>query len=338
MTHHIITIKDIAKALNISVSSVSRALRDTYDVSQETREKVLAVAQELKYKPNFNATGLAKRSTHNIGVVLPYITNNYFSAVITGVQEVAYSKDFTITLFLTNDSPEREAAVTQNLPISSLDGLLVSVSSNSNSCNHFQELMDQGLPIVFFDRVPGDIKTSKVLQENYVGAFEAVEHLFKRGYRRIAHIAGPKELNFTQKRLQGYIDALKKHNIPVREEWIIYSGFTQESGEKDTYELLKCRQKPDAIFAVNDRKAVGALVALKNKKIIIGKEMGLIGFGNDPIGSLITPTLTTIAVPAFDIGKISCELLLKHIKKRNFLPEEIILPGKLIVRESTTKK
>lgn len=338
MAHHFVTIKDIAKTLKISVSTVSRALRDTYDVSKDTRGKVLALAAELKYKPNFNATGLAKRSTHNIGVVLPYITNYYFSTVITGIQEVAYSKDFTVTLFLTNDSPERELAITQNLPISSLDGLLVSVSSNSNSCDHFQELMDDGLPIVFFDRVPGDIKTSKVIQENYNGAFEAVEHLIKNGYRRIAHIAGPKGLTLTQKRLQGYIDALEKHNIPVRKEWIIYSGFSEESGEKDTYELLKCRQKPDAIFAVNDRNAVGAMIALKNKNIIIGKEIGVIGFDNDPIASVITPTLTTIAVPAFDIGKISCELLLKHIKKSNFHSEEIILPGKLIVRESTSKK
>ena len=337
MAHHFVTIKDIAKVLNISVSTVSRALRDTYDVSKDTRDKVLAVALESKYKPNFNATGLAKRSTHNIGVVLPYITNYYFSTVITGIQEVAYSKDFTITLFLTNDSPERELAIIQNLHISSLDGLLVSVSSNSNSCDHFQELMDQGLPIVFFDRVASDIKTSKVMQDDYNGAFEAVEHLIKNGYRRIAHIAGPKELTFTQKRLQGYIDALKKHNIPVREEWIIYSGFSQEWGEKDTYELLKCKTIPNAIFAVNDRKAVGAMIALKNKNIRIGKEMGVIGFTNDPMSTIISPTLTTIAEPAFEIGKISCELLLKHIKKSNFHPEEIILPGKLIVRESTSK-
>ena len=170
------------------------------------------------------------------------------------------------------------------------------------------------------------------------GAFEAVEHLIKNGYRRIAHIAGPKELTFTQKRLQGYIDALKKHNVPVRKEWIIYSGFSQEWGEKDTYGLLKCKTVPNAIFAVNDRKAVGAMIALKNKNILIGKEMGVIGFTNDPMSTIISPTLTTIAEPAFEIGKISCELLLKHIKKSNFHPEEIILPCPLIVRESTSKK
>ncbi len=338
MRRHIVTIKDIAKSLNISVSTVSRALNDTYDVSKDTRGKVLALAREFKYKPNLNATGLAKRSSHNIGVILPNVTIYYFSTVITGIQEVAYSKEYNITLFLTNDSPEREIAIIQNLNISSLDGLLVSVSSNSNSCDHFQELLDQDIPIVFFDRVASDFKTSKVMQDSYNGAFEAIEHLIKNGYRRIAHIAGPKELPFTQKRLQGYLDALKKHNIPVREEWIIYSGFSQENGEKDTYELLKCRPKPNAIFAANDRKAVGAMIALKNKKIIIGKKMGVIGFANDPIASVITPTLTTIEVPAFEIGKISCELLFKHIKKRNLHPQEITLPGKLIVRESTIKK
>ena len=338
MAGHSTTIKDIAKILNISVSTVSRALRDTYDVSKDTKDKVLAVAMELKYKPNFNAIGLANRSTHNIGVVLPYITNYYFSTVITGIQEVAYNKDFNVTLFVTNDSPERELAIIQNLTISSFDGLLVSVSSNPNSCDHFQELMDNGLPIVFFDKVGSNLKTSKVMQDDYNGAFEAVEHLIKRGYKRIAHIAGPKGLTFTQKRLQGYMDALEKHGIPLRKEWIIYSGFSQESGEKDSYELLKCKQRPDAIFAVNDRKAVGAMIGLKNKKIIIGKEIGVIGFTNDPISTIISPSLTTIAEPAFEIGKISCELLLKHIKKSNFQPEEIILPCELIVRESTLKQ
>jgi LacI family transcriptional regulator len=337
MQQHSVTIKDLAKILDVSVSTVSRALRDTYDVSQETKEKVLALAQELKYKPNFNATGLAKGSTHNIGVILPYITNYYFSTVITGIQEVAYSKDFNVTLYLTNDSPEREVSIIQNLFTSSLDGLLVSVSLNSNSGEYFQELIDSGLPIVFFDRVLSGVQTSQVIQDNFNGAFEAVEHLINNGYTKIAHIAGPKGMTFTVKRLEGYIAALKKYNLPVREEWIIYSSFTQESGENDVDELWKLKEKPDAIFAVNDRKAVGAMVALKNKKIQIGKQVGVIGFANDPVASIITPTLSTIAVPSFEIGRISCELLLKHIKKSNFHPQEITLPGQLIVRESSVR-
>ena len=338
MSRHFVTIKDLAKILDISVSTVSRALRDTYDVSPETKEKVTTLAKELKYKPNFNATGLAQRSTHNIGVILPYITNYFFSTVITGIQEIAYGKDFNVTLFLTNDSDEREISIAQNLFISGLDGLLVSVSSNSNTYHHFKELMDSGLPVVFFDRVPAEINTSKVIQDNFEGAFTAVEHLIQSGYKKIAHIAGPKGMTFTSKRLEGYFAALKKYNIPVREEWIVYSSFTQESGENDVNELWTLKDKPDAIFAVNDRKAVGAMVALKKLKVKIGKEVGVIGFANDPISSVITPSLTTIAVPSFDIGRISCELLLKHIKKKNFHPQEITLPGELIVRESTSRK
>ena len=336
--HHHITIKDIAKRLNISVSTVSRALRDTYDVSQDTRDKVLAMASELHYKPNFNAIGLAQGRTHNIGVILPFITNYYFSTVITGIQEMAYNQGFNIALFVTNDSPERERTILQNLSISGLDGLLISVSSDSEECEHLQEVIDEGIPIVFFDRVATGIQTSKVMQDDYNGAFEAVEHLIKNGYRKIAHIAGPKGLFFTQKRLNGYLAALEKHKIPVRPEWIIHSGFSQECGETDTCELLKCNDVPDSIFAVNDRKAIGAMLALKKLNIKIGSEMGVIGFTNDPVSLIITPTLTTVAEPAFEIGKKSCELLLKHITKKNFVPQEVILPGKLIVRESTSRK
>ncbi len=335
--HRYSTIKDIARMLNISVSTVSRAMRDTYDVSQETRDKVLVAAAELNYKPNYNATALAKRSTHNIGVILPFITNYYFSTVITGIQEVAYSKGFNIILFVTNDSPERELAIIENLVFSSLDGLLVSISSDSDSCDHFEEVINEDIPVVFFDRVPTNIKTSKVMQDDFNGAFEAVEHLITNGYSKIAHIAGPKGLLFTETRLQGYLAALRKHHIEIKEEYIIYSGFSQESGHADTLRLLNCTERPDAIFAVNDRKAIGAMLALKSRNILIGKEMGVVGFTNDPVSSIISPSLTTIAEPAFDIGKESCELLLKHINKKNFIPEDKVLPGKLIIRESSNR-
>ena len=332
-----VTIKDLAKILNISVSTVSRALRDTYDVNQETKAKVTELANQLNYKPNYNAIGLAKGRSHNIGIILPWITNYYFSTVITGIQEVAYNKGYNIVLFLTNDSPERELSISQNLSLANIDGLLVSISSNSDSCNHFRQIMDEGIPIVFFDRVPDNMKTTKVMQDDYHGAFEAVEHLIENGYTKIAHIAGPEGLSFTNTRLQGYIDALVKNNLPVREEWIIYSGFTQECGEQDTYQLLNCKEVPDAIFAVNDRKAIGSMFALKRKNIAIGKEIGVIGFTNDPASTIISPTLTTIAEPAYEIGSKSCELLLKHINKKNVVYEEVIIPGKLIVRESTRR-
>lgn len=335
--HHAITIRDIARTLNISVSTVSRAMRDTYDVNQETRQKVLDAARDLKYKPNYNATGLAKGSTHNIGVILPFITNYYFSTALTGIQEAAYEKGFNIIPFVTNDSYETELTIAENLSISSLDGLIVCISAGSGSCDHFQNIIDQGIPVIFFDRVASKIRTSKVMQDDFNGAVEAVEHLIENGYTKIAHIAGPKGLMLTEKRLQGYLATLKKYNLPIREEWIIHSGFSQEFGELDTCQLLDGEDRPDAIFAATDRKAFGAIVALRKEGIQVGREIGVIGFTNDPDSALISPSLTTIAEPAFDIGKESCELLIKHITKKNFIPEERILSGKLVVRESTMR-
>lgn len=337
MRRHYATIKDIAHALNISVSTVSRALRDTYDVSADTRKLVLEMATKLNYKPNFNATGLVKNSTHNLAVILPGITNYYFSTVFTGIQEIAYSHNYNIILYVTNDDAARELNIIQNLSFSSLDGLLVSVSSQADSCDHFQEIIDDGIPVVFFDRVAAGIRTSKVMQDDYNGAFEATSHLIANGYKKIAHIAGPEGLTFTTSRLNGYLDALRKHGMPIRKKWIIHSGFTQECGENDLEKLWKLNDKPDAVFAVNDRKAVGAIVTLKKKNIIVGKEVGVIGFTNDPMSAIISPSLSTIAEPAFEIGKKSCQLLLNHIKKKNFIPEEIILPGKLIIRESSIR-
>jgi LacI family transcriptional regulator len=197
--------------------------------------------------------------------------------------------------------------------------------------------MNEGVSVVFFDRVPNKIKTSKVMQDDFKGAFTVVEHLIEKGYTKIAHIAGPRELSFTEKRLQGYLAALEKYNLPVREEWIIFSGFSQNCGENDTNQLLTSQVIPDAIFAVNDRKAIGSIIALKKQGVQIGKEVGVVGFTNDPASTIVSPSLTTMSEPAYEIGKKSCELLFKHIYKKRFIYEDVIIPGTLIVRESTER-
>jgi LacI family transcriptional regulator len=330
-----IGIREIAQMLNISVSTVSRALRDAWDVNPETRRKVLEVAGQLNYRPNRNAAALASGNTRNIGVVIPFITNYYFSTVISGIQEVAYSNNYNIILLITNDDPERELKMISSIPVTSLDGLLISISSGSVNSGHFKELAEEGIPVVFFDKVPSDIEATKVLQDDFAGAYTATVHLIEQGYRHIAHIAGPEHLSFTQKRLHGYLEALRHHCLPVRNEWILYSGFSQQCGTDDMNRLLDLPQTPDAVFAVNDRKAVGAIIALKERQIIVGKDIGVVGFTNDPIATIIEPSLTTIEEPAFEIGRKSCELLIKHMINKNLLPREIILPGTLIVRNST---
>lgn len=334
---HLTTIKDIARELKISIATVSRALRNTYDVSGDTKNTVLAKCKELHYRPNFNARGLVNNKSNNIAVILPTITNYYFSSVITGIQNIAYQKDYNVILYVTDESPEREIIIAKELSLSSIDGLLVCVTSESDKCNHLLEIIDCGVPIVFFDRVAESINSSKVVQNDFEGAFTAVEHLIKNGYQKVAYIGGPQGLSFSRNRLNGYSYALKKYNLPICPEWIVHSEFTQLSGSLDTSQLLNCKNKPDAIFAVNDRKAIGAMVKLKEKGIIIGREVGVVGFTNDPISALISPSLTTVEEPALEIGMQSCELLLKHISRKNFLPKKIVLEGKLIIRESSKR-
>jgi len=334
-----IRIKDIARVLNISTSTVSRALRDTHDVNPYTRKQVLEVASRLGYKANIHAAALASGNTKNIVVVIPFITNYYFSSVISGIQETAYNNGYNIVLMLTNDSSEREKHLMENISISNWDGLLASIAADTSDCDYFKHLIVQGMPIVFFDRVPDKINSSKVLQDDYSGAFIATDHLISKGYRRIAHFAGNEHLLITQNRVNGYKAALKKHKISFKPEWIFYSGFSQESGEDDMEKVFKLpdRDRPNAIFAVNDRRAVGAIVAIKRKGLTVGKDIGVIGFTNDPISTIIEPSLSTIEEPAFEIGKQSCDLLIKHIKNSSFSPKEIVLSGSLIERDSTRR-
>ena len=337
MKKKVIRIKDIARVLNISTSTVSRALRDTHDVNPYTKKQVLEVASQLGYKANVHAAALASGRTKNIVVLIPFITNYYFSTVISGIQETAYNNGYNIVLMLTNDSSEREKHLMENISISNWDGLLASIAADTSDCDYFEHLINKGIPIVFFDRVFQDLETSKVLQDDYSGAFRATDHLISKGYRRIAHFAGNEHLSITQNRVNGYKAALKKHRISLNPEWIFYSGFSQQSGEDDMEKVLKLEDRPNAIFAVNDRRAVGAIIAIKRNGLTVGKDIGVIGFTNDPISTIIEPSLSTIEEPPFEIGKQSCDLLIKHIKNSNFSPKEIVLSGNLIERDSTQR-
>ncbi|ACT94478.1 LacI family DNA-binding transcriptional regulator [Dyadobacter fermentans] len=335
MTKRITTIKDIAKALGISVATVSRAMRDTYDVSAETRKLVLDTAAKMNYRPNFNATGLVRSGTHKIAVIIPAITNYYFSTVITGIQEYALEQNYQVMLYLTNDSAYWENKVVRELSLSSVDGLLACITYETTDFSHFEELVEADIPLVFFDRVPESVTTSVVVQDDYTGACMATEHLISQGYSKIAHLAGPCGLDLTQQRLQGYLDTLKKHNL--ESFGVIHSGFSDENGRQDVEELFKNEHQPDALFSVNDRKGIGAILWLREHDIRVGEEVGVIGFTNDPTSRIISPSLSTIAEPAYEIGRKSCEVLIKHIQKQSYPTQKISLPTELIVRESTSR-
>ncbi len=332
-----ITIKDIAKKLNISPSTVSRALRDHPDISPKTKKAVNTLAKRLNYHPNIIAQSLQKRRTNLIGVIVPEIKHNFFSAAISGIEEVAYRAGYAIIVSQSNESYNRERVNVRALISNRVAGLLISISQTTENSDHFKLLERQGIPFVFFDRVCEDIEASKVVVDDFDGAFNAVEHLIESGYKRIAHLAGPKHLSISQCRFNGYLSALKKHKIPFDENLVVYGGLNEGDGIIGFQKLLQLDHLPDALFAVNDPVAIGAFEKIKAHGLKIPEDIALLGFSNNPISYLIEPSLTTVEQPAYDVGKRAAELLLEQInsKPEEFIPRKEVLQTKLIVRDST---
>ena len=332
-----VTIVDIAKELNISASTVSRALRDHPDISQETKSRVMDTATRLDYFPDSLAQGLKKRRTNTIGIIIPEIEHHFFSAAISGIEDVAYKSDFTIMVCQSNEDYEREVINLRALVSNRIAGLLVSISQTTKDISHFDILKKRGIPVVFFDRTNDLIEHSKVIVDDYQGAFDAVTHLIEKGYKRIAHIRGPADISIGSNRFRGYEDALRKHGRLVLHEYIVDGGFRQEDGSNAMRKLLDLPTRPDAVFAVNDPVAIGAYVVLKENKIKIPEEMALVGFSNNPISALLEPALTTVEQPAYEIGATAAKTLLKQINSEdtNLEPTTQVYKTNLIIRQSS---
>lgn len=335
-----VTIKDIGKALNLSTSTVSRALRGSYEISAETKKQVLEYAEKINYRPNPIALSLKERRTRAIGVVVSEIANNFFSQAINGIESIAYNRGYHVIITQSHESMEREIVNVQHLASRGVDGLLVSLSSESNDLAYLMELHDKGLPIVFFDRVTNAIETHKVTADNRLGAYHATEHLIFEGYKKIAHLTSSPYLSITAERLQGYKEALEKHQIPFHEALVKHcnhGGMIIQEVEDAINELYKGKVKPDAIFTAGDRLTTVCFGILKRMKL--KKELGFIGFSNTQVGDLFSPTLSVIRQPAFEIGQSSIELLIQMIESKR--PEtdfqNKILPTELIIRESSKK-
>ena len=335
------TIKDIAKALNLSTSTVSRALRGSYEISAETKKAVLEYAEKINYRPNPIALSLKERRTRAIGVVVSEIANNFFSQAINGIESIAYNRSYHVTITQSHESAERERVNVEHMAARGVDGLLVSISSESTDLSYLKELHEKGMPIVFFDRVTDEIETHKVVANNYLGAFHATEHLIYQGYKKIAHLTSSSHLSITKERLEGYRAALEKHNLPFNENLVKYcphGGMIVQEVEDALSELNKGKAKPDAIFTAGDRLSIvcfGILKRMKQKK-----ELGFTGFTNTQVGDLFSPSLTVVRQPAFEIGQTATELLIQIIESKRPITEfeTRSLETSLIIRESSLKK
>lgn len=339
MKHTQITIKDIARSLKISPSTVSRALKDHPDISPATKKAVRELATELDYQPNSVALSLRKSKTFTIGVIIPQIVHHFFSTVISGIEDVAYKAGYHVMICQSNESFDREKASAQALLASRVDGMLVSVAQETKDIKHFETLLGRGIPIVFFDRVASGLDTSSVVVDDFGGAYRAVEYLIKSGCRRIAHLAGPETLEISKNRIKGYEKALDDYGLTLNPDYIVTAGLTLEDGRKACLELLEKGERPDAIFAANDPLAIGALKVLKEKGIRIPEDISVIGFSDEPITALIEPPMTTVAQPGFEMGQLATRLLLNEISHKSDEERQPSvqreLKTELVIREST---
>lgn len=333
-----VNIKKLAKILNISISTVSKALRDSHDISKETKEKVIALANELNYQPNPHASSLRKARSKTIAVIIPEIANNYFSLAINGIESIAQEKGYHVLIYLTHESYAKEVALMRLLHSGRVDGILISLSSTTSDYSHIDAVKSKGLPLVFFDRVSEQYDTVSITTDDYESAFNATKHLIDQGCKRIAHLMISKNLSIGDKRLKGYLKALEDQNLPVDESLIIHCTNEDETDLQLIQDLL-LEKKPDGIFAAVERYAITAYQVCKESKISIPKDVKIISFSNLQTASLLDPSLTTITQPAFEIGKQAATILFRALEEKRYQlkKEQIVFKSKLIQRESTAR-
>jgi LacI family transcriptional regulator/LacI family repressor for deo operon, udp, cdd, tsx, nupC, and nupG len=332
-----VTIIDIAKALNISKSTVSRALTNHPNINPETKKAVLELAQEMDYQRNMLSISLVTNKTNTIGIIVPELVNSYFSRVIIGSQEAAYKAGYNVIICQSNENYDQEISNVNIMLSSRVDGVLVSMTKETRNFDHLKRFEKKGIPIVFFNRVCDEMIVPKVIVDDFEGAFKLTEHLIETGKKRIAHLAGPDNLIISRKRKEGYLAALKKHQIEIDHELIIPYDLNLEKVKIYVNHLINLPNRPDAIFAINDPTAIEVIQILKSKKIKIPKDIAVAGFSNDNYSAFIEPSLTTVAQPVEEIGKVATELLIDQINRdvKDWKAVTKMLDTQLVIRNST---
>ncbi|MBT28486.1 MAG: LacI family transcriptional regulator [Thalassobius sp.] len=332
-----ITIKDIARELNVSVSTVSRAMNDTFDISAKTRDKVLKTAKEMGYHPNPVAKRLHQQKTFQVGVVIPEFINDFFPQIIMGMQNVLQAEGYQLLIMQSNECFETEMENVLKLEENMVDGLLISLSRETQNIDYYNKLYEKGMPMVFFNRVNEMIKAPKVIFNDFKWSYFAVEHLIKQGCKNIIHLAGYKHLSLSRERIRGYEKAMNKFHLPYDDDCIIETGFMIDEGEIVMKRLLDKGICPDGIFATNDPTAIGAIKALKSAGKRIPEDVCIIGFSEAMWSEVVDPPLSSVSQPTNLIGYHAAHLLLEQLNEKQTEDNTIKLDGKLVVRTSSQR-
>lgn len=334
-----VTIQTLARELNLSISTVSKALKDSYEISAETKERVLHMAKLLQYKPNPYASSLRRKKSNTVAVVIPEVADSFFSQAIRGIEDIAQDKGYHVLIYLTYENCEKEKKILEDIQSGRVDGVLMSVASETCSTEHIKGLQTAGLPLIFFDRTVAEMETAKVQTDDYESGYKAAAHLVERGCQRIAFLSISSNLDISNNRLNGYKAALADHQLTVFEELIVSCTNDAKTNDGIVQHLLE-NQRPDGLIASVEKLVTSIYLVCRNLRLSIPDDIKVLGFSNLATAEILQPTLTTISQPAFEMGKAAATILFKALEKRNYLwqKENVVIPSELVIRASTDSK
>lgn len=332
-----ISLKDLAKELGISISTVSRALKNHPDISLEQTEKVQKLAKEWNYTPNPLAMGLLRQQTKMIGVIVPDIVTHFYASIISGIEEVAEKHGYYIVIASSNESIKKEIESVENLLKSRVEGFIVCISRETNNFEHFEKLISNEIPLVFFDRICESLETPSVIADGIDAAKKIVHHFRENRCNRIAFISGPKHLNISKNRKEGYLLGLKECGLKFDPSLLVECDLSFKDATKATQKLLQLKEQPDAIFGLNDTIAFAAMKEIKKHNLKIPDDIALIGFTDEFHSTVVEPTLTSITHPTFKMGNEAANLFFQIVTNEKNFKKQIVLKTELVVRESSLR-
>jgi LacI family transcriptional regulator len=334
-----IRISDIAKQLNVSNITVSKALRGHPDISSETAKKIRKVAKDLGYVPNYMARNLSSQRSNTIGVIVPKIAHHFFPTVIEAIYDAAFEKNYEIILTVSQENSERELCHLQSLLSMRVDGLILSISQQTKDYSIFHTIKNLGLPLTFIDRVVDDPHFNTIVGDDYGGAFAAIEHAIKIGYTKIGYLAGYQHISIGKERYRGFESAMKTYGIPINPDWVVYGGFGEVDGYQGFLKLCKTPELPEFVFCSTFPVALGMFMAVKKLGIHIPNDVDMMCFGNSAVNNFLNPRISCVEQPAAELGRKGVEMTLNHIQHQDErTPQHIILATKLKITDTCVQK
>lgn len=332
-----INIRELAKELNLSIGTVSKALRNSHEISQQTKDKVFAKARLLNYIPNPYASSLRRKKSNTIGIVVPEIADSFFSNAIKGIESIAQGKNYHVLVYVTEESFSKECSILKDFRSGRVDGVLMSLASETSDLTHIEELKNENIPLVLFDRAVDEIKTTKIITDDFESSYKATEHLIKKGCKKLFYLSISRHLSINNKRIEGFLKALSDHGQRWSRDAIVQCANDNGKNYATLKKVFQSSDAPDGIIASVEKLTIPVYLLSRELKFNIPKDLKIVSFSNSETASILNPSLTTITQPAFEIGKKAASILFKAIEKKNYkmVDENIVINSSLILREST---